>query len=882
MDGRSWPGRRGDFGRPVPGGYRSESPRGGRLVAKSLETVTADPRTRTESIFSEVLAGIVHAGGVSVESHFFDALGADSLMMAHFCARVRKRSDVPPVSMKEVYRYPTIRGLATALAGEAPTPVESSVPAPVEEAKPVGTPMYILCGTLQFLSVLGYFYLTALVFVRGHDWISAGSGLTDFYARSVLVGGAIFLGVCILPILAKWMLIGRWKPQHVRIWSLGYVRFWIVKTLVRYNPLVLFAGSPIYVLYLRALGAKFGQGVVIFSRHVPVCTDLLTIGDGTVVRKDSFFTCYRAQDGVIQTGPVSLGRDALVGESTVLDIETSLGDGAQLGHSSSLHAGQSIPDGERRHGSPAQQRTEVDYRVVGPTNCGTVRRAGYTVVQLLATLLVTLPLMVGGVYMLVAELPQLAALQGSGSPAFSSWTFFGDALVASFVLFFGLVLVGLLVMMTVPRLLNLAIKPDTDYPLYGFHYWAHRAITRLTNIPFFPRMLGDSSYVVPYLRCLGYDLSQVEQTGSNFGLEVKHETPYLVSIGSGTMAADGLSIINADYSSTSFRVSRASIGAHSFLGNYIAYPSQSKAGDDCLLATKVMVPTDGDVREGVGLLGSPEFGIPRSVERDGKFDHLARGDEFRRRLAAKNRHNAVTIGLYLLSRWFFFFAVTVVAWGAANLYDAVGAPVIALADVLILAFSVLYFALVERAATAFRALRPRYCSIYDPYFWWHERTWKMTKQPLILDGTPFKSLIWWLVGVRIGRRVFDDGCAIVEKTLVTIGDDCALNGRSIIQAHSQEDGTFKSDRISIGAGCTLGTGSLVHYGVTMGEGVDLAPDSFLMKGEEVPPHARWGGNPAREIRGEHSAVTTVSRGSGIAPPQQRTPSHRGARGPGRR
>jgi acetyltransferase-like isoleucine patch superfamily enzyme len=33
----------------------------------------------------------------------------------------------------------------------------------------------------------------------------------------------------------------------------------------------------------------------------------------------------------------------------------------------------------------------------------------------------------------------------------------------------------------------------------------------------------------------------------------------------------------------------------------------------------------------------------------------------------------------------------------------------------------------------------------------------------------------------------------------------------------------------------------------MGEGAVLAADSFLMKGEDVPPHARWGGNPAREI-----------------------------------
>ncbi len=61
------------------------------------------------------------------------------------------------------------------------------------------------------------------------------------------------------------------------------------------------------------------------------------------------------------------------------------------------------------------------------------------------------------------------------------------------------------------------------------------------------------------------------------------------------MVADGLSVINADYSSTSFRVSRVAIGADNFLGNHIAYPAQGRTGDDCLLATKVMVPLDGDV-----------------------------------------------------------------------------------------------------------------------------------------------------------------------------------------------------------------------------------------------------------------------------------------------
>ena len=215
------------------------------------------------------------------------------------------------------------------------------VPAPAEAAAPARTREYVLCGALQLLFFLGYAWVAALVGARAYEWISAGSGLPDIYLRSVAVRRRGFIAVCTIPILAKWVLIGRWKPRQIRIWSLAYVRFWIVRTLVRSNPLAfLTIGSPLYVLYLRALGAKIGPGTVIFSRHVPVCTDLLTIGAGTVIRKDAFFRCYRAHAGWIQTGPVTLGRKVFIGEKSVLDINTSMGDVAQLGHASALHSGQ--------------------------------------------------------------------------------------------------------------------------------------------------------------------------------------------------------------------------------------------------------------------------------------------------------------------------------------------------------------------------------------------------------------------------------------------------------------------------------------------------------------------------------------------------------------
>jgi non-ribosomal peptide synthetase-like protein len=815
---------------------------------------------------------------VSIDSHFFDDLGADSLVMAQFCARVRKRVDLPSVSMKDIYQYPTIRGLATAfadpaagaLAPPAPGPVPPGSPAPgagASVAEPVevaraSTASYIACGVLQLVAFLGYLCLTTTVLVRGFEWISVAPDAVHVYLRSLLFCGLGFIVLCLFPILAKWMLVDRWTPREIPVWSLAYFRFWVVKTLIRTNPLVLFAGSPLYVLYLRALGAKIGRGVAIFSRNVPVCTDLLTIGDGTVIRKDSYFLGYRAHAGVIQTGPVTLGRDVFVGEKTVLEIGAWMGDGAQLGHTSALHAGQGVPAGERWHGSPAQ-RTTTDYRAVPSGNRGAPRTVCYSVLQLLNPLILV-PLGVAIATLAIAEAPRISRLLGPellgpGLLGFTSWRFYLALLGVSAVLFFGGVLLGFIVLVTVPRLLRLAITPGKVYPLYGIHYWVHRRIAGITNSKFFTELFGDTSYIVHYLRSLGYDLSPVEQTGSNFGMSVQHESPFVSSVGAGTVVADGLSIINADFSNSSFRVSRASIGRHNFLGNHIAYPAQGRTGDNCLLATKVMVPIDGPIREGVGLLGSPCFEVPRTVERDKGLD-VRSPDELRRGLAAKNRHNLVSIAWRLLVRWVHFFGLMVLVAVAAGLYDSLGALAFVLDALVVPVFTVAYFVLVERAVDGLHTLVPGGCSIYDRVFWRHERSWKVPSESYFqaFDGTPFKSVLWRLLGVRVGRRIFDDGCFLTERPFVALGDYCTLNPGSVVQCHSQEDGAFKSDVTAIGAGCTLGVGAFVHYGVTIGDGATLAADSFLMKGEEIPPHERWGGNPASELRHDHYRATERS------------------------
>src|SRR6478672_11652552 len=161
------------------------------------------PATGLEGSLAEVLAGVVHVERVPVDAHFFDDLGADSLVMAQFCARVRKRDDLPSVSMKDIYQHPTIHGLAAALGPAAPDavlpsgatslPEPAPAPAPVEAVTPASTRQYVVSGALQLLAFLGYSSLAALVTAGMFDWISAASGVLDAYLRSVAAGAGLFV-----------------------------------------------------------------------------------------------------------------------------------------------------------------------------------------------------------------------------------------------------------------------------------------------------------------------------------------------------------------------------------------------------------------------------------------------------------------------------------------------------------------------------------------------------------------------------------------------------------------------------------------------------------------------------------------------------------------
>ena len=799
----------------------------------------AEPTTAMERLLAEALTSALALDRASIDGDFFKDYGAHSLLMARFCARIRQASPLTQVAMRDIYANPTIRRLAAALEAARP-PVETYADAPADRPDPRA---YALTGAAQIAAFgLGGFVMVWLGLLS-LNYARAAAGFEATFWRSEALVWAWFLGLNAFAVAAKWALIGRARPQQIRLWSPAYFRFWLARRLVGLAPAGLYAGDPLYNVFLRALGARIGARAVVLAASLPVTADLLDIGEDAVLARRVQAPGYGVVGQTLTTGAIRVGKGAFVGEASVLDHDVALGDFAQLGHASALLSGQRVPDGKRYHGSPAEE-TLTNFRMVDELTTGPWRRAWFTACQLVLGVGLLAPL---GAASATLAMKYVLPLSAAGVAETAEGAF-APALALSAGLFLTTLALALAAAATLPRLLSLLLKEGRAYRLYGLWHFIAKFAAEEAYAPFFQILLGDSVFIDGFLRLLGVRLAKSERTGSNFGTEQAFELPAFCVIGPGTVASDGLTMGNIQLTSHAFRIGAARVGAQSFLGTDVFVPPGARLGDNCLIGTKTMIPVDGPLRENVGLLGSPAFEIPRAATRDLELMRQITPQEKQARIAAKTRHNLMTMA-FLLARTFL---VEFVALYGFMVWWEMNGGALALFG-LGLAFSAFILALdvfVERASYGFRRMKPQVVTGYDPAFWEVERYWKLSgasAQAGVFAGTPFRPLWWRAVGVKVGACVFDDGVVISERTLTEIGDGATLNQNVMLQAHSLEEGAYKSDHIRIGAGASLGVGSFVHYGVVLGERARLDPDAFLMKGEIAPPDTRWRGNPARLV-----------------------------------
>ena len=168
----------------------------------------------------------------------------------------------------------------------------------------------------------------------------------------LLAGGVSAVSVTAV---AKWALMGRYRPENHPLWSWFVWRDEIVNScqevLAGVWLLDSASASPIMNLYLRLMGTKVGRDVWCDTMTITEF-DVVRLGDGCAINRNACIETHLFQDRIMSIGPTDIGANTTVGPSSVVLPDTRLGEGACVGGRSVVLRGEELPAHTRWHGAP--------------------------------------------------------------------------------------------------------------------------------------------------------------------------------------------------------------------------------------------------------------------------------------------------------------------------------------------------------------------------------------------------------------------------------------------------------------------------------------------------------------------------------------------------
>ena len=122
----------------------------------------------------------------------------------------------------------------------------------------------------------------------------------------------------------------------------------------------------------------------------------------------------------------------------------------------------------------------------------------------------------------------------------------------------------------------------------------------------------------------------------------------------------------------------------------------------------------------------------------------------------------------------------------------------------------------------------------------------------LFRGTPIWSAYLRLNGARVGRRVYVNSLAVSDHNLLDFGDDVVIGGDVHLSGHTVERGFVKTAPVRLGDHATIGLGSLISIGVTIGPGVQIGALSLVPKHVTLDGPGTYAGVPARPLGSDAS------------------------------
>ncbi|MET8835412.1 Pls/PosA family non-ribosomal peptide synthetase [Micromonospora sp. NPDC004540] len=812
-----------------------------RLPAPSRRlTRTAGPLVAAEGELEEqVRAAWAEAFGLepeslSVEANFFTDLGGHSLLAARVVSLLRTREVGVNPAVRDLYAHPTVRGMAAHL-GTADRIGGSTAP-------PRRTPLrhssrrIALAGAGQgaviYLLLLAVTLPVSFVYTRNDGFVSVRV-LMELMVAILLS----YLGVrWVLPVLLARPLAAGIRPGRYRLWGPTYVRLWALNALLAIGPLPVLSGSPLIATYLRLLGARVGRRSIIATSAISL-PSMISIGRDASVGYGVSLRPWRAEDGWVVVGPITIGPGAFVGANAVLEPGASVGAYAGVGEQSVLVHGEAVPPGERWAGSPPAPTPRLAPTVEAILSYRPLRN-GWRPHHIAAALVGLVSLELGAIAMV---LPSVALVW---------WVLLTRGLLAGLV---ATIPAGIVYVLTVCAVVAAGKRLVLPRVPIGVHHRVHSMLgvrkwiaDKLLEFSLmFTNSLYATLYTGPWLRLLGAKVGRGAEVST-----AAHLDPDLLTLGSESFVADMASLGAATFANGRVAFLPTTVGSRAFVGNAAFVPAGTVLGDGSLLGVSTLPPDDG-VPEGTSWLGSPAIHLPVR-QSSGSFSEELTFRPSRamvaRRLFVEFFRATLPASVLGASFYLYLLALSWLANGRDLLVPALVSPFVAMASSVGV---ILFCAATKRNVVG--TYRPRVEPLWSDFVRRSEFVtglYEAAAVPVgvgLLVGTPFLPPVLRWFGVRVGRRTWIGTTYLTEFDLVEIGDDATVGTEVSLQTHLFEDRVMKMSVVTVGAGATIGTRAIVLYDAVVGDDVSLESLSLLMKGEHLTHGTRWRGIPAQGV-----------------------------------
>ncbi|QDZ41900.1 Pls/PosA family non-ribosomal peptide synthetase [Corynebacterium sp. sy039] len=784
-------------------------------------TVEASGLSHTEQWLATLWVEVLGVSISDTDADFF-ALGGTSLAAATLVGRIRSR--VPTLSVRDLYDHPRLGALAEKIDSITPPDSPAAATQPTRIVKPVGMGTRLTQGLIQvpIMTLQATTWVVCLLLLNnvaalcGVPWAHP---LNWFWVLLLFLIFATPLGRLPIGGLGARLITHGIAPGTYARGGAVHLRIWAAERLADASGSRSIAGATWVNYYARTLGVKMGKGVNLHS--LPPVTGLLSLGKNCSVEPEVDLSGYWVDGDRIHVGTIDIGAGARIGTRSTLMPHTRVGAEAHVEPGSTLMSNAVVKDRARWAGSPAHKvgKSKQHFPDTRPP-----RRSWWVPIYGLSSIVLALlplfALAVGGAAMFAL----------SDTPVGLIATAPVGALVA-FATY--MLMIWLLV-----RLLGLNLSPKIT-PVRSFLGWRIWFIERLMDDARTHLFILYASQLTPlWLRSLGAKI------GKNVEISTSVMVPQLVEVRDGAFLADDTLIGGYELGGGWLFADHTRIGKRSFVGNSgIAGPGRRLAKKSLVA---VLSSTPNKAKAGSNWWGSPpermrrvqvqaEEGEMRTYN-PGLTVKIMRGFVETLRLSAVMVSAVLATSVMVVLQWLY------THHGLALMWLLSGLVLMAAGVVALLITVVVKWLCVGQHKAGDHPL-------WSWFVWLNElqdTLVEVVAAPWFLGpnlGTGSLNVGLRLLGAKIGKGAWVESYWFPETDLCHVGAGASIGPGTVVQTHLFQDRVMSLGTVTIDAGATLGAHSVALPGSHIGENTTVAPGSLVMRGDQIPPHTLWQGNP---------------------------------------